>query len=295
MKKDLQSLYALFVVYLKQEKKSSKQTIDSYQSDFNKFCEYLFLNNIPRKLSGMKKQVFLDYMKYLNGKGYKQASIRRKINSLKSFFNYLVLHDYIQKHPMLTVDSPKKEIHPPNPMSEEQVSKILETARDTYGPEGMRDYILVKIIAQAGLNRQEAVDLNFSDVDFENSVIHIASKKGHDRYIPIKSDLSDEIWDYMTSRSPLTTDAMFVSRAGNRIHGTKCQTIFKNILHAAGMDTKKYSLKHLRQSYASSLVARGVRIESVKELLGHQCMSSTSRYADTSFQKLREAAEKLPY
>lgn len=292
---NINDLFPIFITYLIKEKDSSKHTLANYQSDFIRFGEYLSLRKIEPYLKNMTTDVFRDYMKYLDGCGYKNASIRRKINFLKSFFNFLVLFDYVPKHPLMTIESPKREKLPPVGLRAEQVEKIIEAAKNNVGRDGLRDYILIKIIAQAGLTRQEVVDLNFSDIDFKNNLIHISKRKWKDREVPVRKELMDEIWNYMKSRMPLRSDAMFVTRTGQRIHATKCQTIFKNILKAAGLNTKDYSLKHLRHGYAVTLISKGVHVESVKELLGHQCMSSTSRYAHTSMMKLREAAEVLPY
>lgn len=295
MHQDLSSYHEEFISFLKVEKNSSPHTIANYKSDFKLFNTYMDSQKIMPILPNMQPPIFRRYIHYLKENGYQNSSIRRKINGLKSFFNFLVLVDYIPHSPLKTIVVPNKEKHLPIFFSEDQVLLLLRIAKQSTQPDALRDYLLIKLIASTGIRRQEAVNLDFKNIDFKNNSIRILGKGNKERFIPIRQELSDELWLFLQSRVPLSNQAVFVTRTGHRIHASRCHTIFKNLLELAGLDNQGFSLHKLRHSYATMLVSNGAPIQAVQLLLGHQSVSTTTVYAHTSAEHLKAAADKLPY
>lgn len=285
-----------FLSYLSVEKNSSPLTIASYRSDFKNFSTYLSGCNIQPTLTNLNTPVFRSYIHYMKENlEYKTTTIRRKINGLKSFYAFLQLQDYITDSPMKKITVPNKAKLIPIYFTESQVKRILLTAKQSREKDALRDYILIKLIATTGIRRQEAVNLNFNDIDFGNSSVKVFGKGSRERVIPINQDFSDELWMYLQSRLPLVNQAVFITSTGHRIHASRCQTFFKRLLNKVGLDNQGYSLHKLRHSYATMLIANGAAISSVQLLLGHQDINTTTIYAHTSAQQLRETTEKLPY
>lgn len=292
---DLSQYHDEFISFLKVEKNSSPHTVANYKSDFKLFNTYLETYKILPTIPNMEPPIFRRYIHYLKDNEYKNSSIRRKINGLKSFFNYLVLVDYIPQSPLKTIIVPNKDKHLPIFFSEDQVLLLLRIAKQSTQPDALRDYLLIKLIASTGIRRQEAVNLDFKNIDFKNNSIRILGKGNKERFIPIRQELSDELWLFLQSRVPLSNQAVFVTRTGHRIHASRCHTIFRNLLEIAGLNNQGFSLHKLRHSYATMLVSHGAPIQAVQQLLGHQSLSTTTIYSHTSAEHLKEAADKLPY
>lgn len=280
--KTMNDYFENFAVYLQSDKGASRSTIANYRSDFNYFLLFLENSRIQPELSEMTPELLEEYVCLMKKSGYKHSSIRRRVNSLKSFFSYLVLEGYISSNPVKAIASPKKMDKKPVFLSEEQVAHILKKARESTSEDAFVNYILIRLLADTGIQRQEAINLDFTDIDFKNNQVRIIGRKGVERLIPISQDFTKELWLYRQSRLPLTNNAVFISRTGNRIYEGKCQTIFRRILRYAGFNEEEYSLSVLRNSYAAALTQKGVPVDSIQKLLGHQSINSTSRYVQAS-------------
>ena len=163
-----------FLSYLSVEKNSSPLTTASYRSDFKNFSTYLSGCNIQPTLTNLNTPVFRSYIHYMKEElEYKTTTIRRKINGLKSFYAFLQLQDYITDSPMKKITVPNKAKLIPIYFTESQVKRILLTAKQSREKDALRDYILIKLIAITGIRRQEAVNLNFNDIDFGNCSVKV--------------------------------------------------------------------------------------------------------------------------
>lgn len=292
----VQNIFNEFLDYLRSERNASELTCDSYISDFKIFLSFLIENGIPVDVQKIEVTHIRSYIVFLKKEqNYANATIRRKINSLKSFFNYLIDQDYLIKNPMRTIRAPKKEERLPIFFTEDEVARLLGVAKRSEDAFALRDYMFCKLIASTGLRRQEAIDLDFDNIDFKSNIIRVKGKGNKERAIPIKQDFSDELFTYLQSRLPLKNHAVFINTVGNRINGSAAHKLFTRLLKKSGLDNKGLSIHKLRHSYATSLVNRDTDISSVQKLLGHSDINTTTVYSHLNMESLREDASKLPY
>jgi site-specific recombinase XerD len=180
-------------------------------------------------------------------------------------------------------------------MREDEVKRLLSAARHSDDQDALRNYILIKLYAVTGVRRQEAVDLNFEDIDFKNNTLRVRGKGKKERIIPLSEEMAQELWIYFQSRLPLKNSALFITSRGNRIHPSKAHEIYKEMLKRAGLDGNGYTLHTLRHSYATNLINNGVDIRSVQELLGHEDIGTTTIYSHVSTEHLKDQIAKLTY
>ena len=285
-----------FQDYLESEKNASEHTLKNYEGDFNIFLDFLSTNGISTEIDRIEVTDIRRYIVYLKkDKKYANETIRRKINSLKSYFNFLIAQDYIIQSPMRGITAPKKETRIPKYFTEDQIKLIFDTAKRSEDNFALRNYILIKLIATTGIRRQEAIDLNFNNIDFGSNIIKVKGKGKKERLIPISEEFSEELWMYFQSRLPLKNQAVFITSTGNRLHTSQAHIQFVKILKKIGLNNKGLSLHSLRHSYATMLINNGVDIASVQELLGHEDINTTTIYAHATKEHLREQVSKLPY
>ncbi|OLS02430.1 tyrosine-type recombinase/integrase [Tissierella creatinophila] len=173
--------------------------------------------------------------------------------------------------------------------------KLLSVAKGSQDNFAFRNYIFCKLIASTGIRRQEAIDLVFDTIDFNDNVIKVKGKGNKERVIPIKENLKEELFTYLQSRPPIKNHAIFINTAGNRINASTAHVFFTRLLKNAGLDNKSLSIHKLRHSYSTSLVNRETDIISISKLLGHSDINTTTVYGDLNMNKLRQDANKLSY
>jgi len=294
--KKIEKEFQEFLDYMKAERNASNATITNYTTDFKIFLDFLIKNNMPTNTNELDTPHMRKYTAFLKTeKKYANATIRRKINSLKSFFNFLVSQDYIIKNPMRAITAPKKEKTLPKFFTEEQIKLLFQVAKESKEDFALRDYMFIKLIANTGMRRSEAINLNFDDIDFGKNTIKIRGKGKRERIVPINKDFSDELFMYFQSRLPLKNKAVFINQAGNRINAAKAQKIFVNLLKKCGLDGQGLTIHSLRHSYATILVNKGSDIVQVQKLLGHSDINTTTVYTHISTENLREDVARLPY
>lgn len=295
---DLQYCYDEFLDYMRAEKNVLNATITSYTTDFRVLNEFLAIGGIEPSLCTMNTQVLRRYASYLKlHKKYANNTVRRKINSLSSFFNFLLETEYIEKNPMLPIKAPKKEQGIPVYIKENELSRLLEAPfKYARFPEHrLRDKVMIELLVFTGARRAEVLNLDFDNVDFEAGTITILKGKGNKpRIVPLMEPLATDLWDYLQTRLPLSNRAILVSDTGNRMSVSNFHNHFKRYLDKSGLGNKGYSIHKCRHSFASLLHQNGVDIISIKELLGHEDLNSTKIYTHTNVNHLRKQVEKFP-
>lgn len=294
----LKNCYDDFLNYMESERNASKATIKSYITDFKVFTDFLDIASIEPRVDTITTQNLRKYVTYLKQhKKYANETVRRKINSLSSFFNFLLETEYIDKNPMAPIKAPKKEQRIPVYIKENELRRLLE-APEKYArfPEHrLRDKIMIELLVFTGARRAEVLALNFDDVDFGKKTITILKGKGNkQRIVPLIEPLATDLWEYLQTRLPLSNRAILISDTGNRMSVSNFQNLFRRYLEKSGLGNKGYTIHKCRHSFASLLYQNGVDIISIKELLGHEDLNSTKIYTHTSVNHLRKQVEKFP-
>ncbi|WFA09595.1 tyrosine-type recombinase/integrase [Tissierella sp. Yu-01] len=294
----LKNCYDDFLDYMEAEKNASKATITSYITDYKVFSDFLDIVGIEPRVDTITTQVLRSYVSFLKKhKKYANETVRRKINSLSSFFNFLYETEYIDKNPMAPIKAPKKEQRIPIYIKENELKRLLE-APEKYArfPEHrLRDKVMIQLLVFTGARRSEVLALNFDDVDFGKKTITILKGKGNkQRIIPLIEPLATDLWEYLQTRLPLTNHAIITSDRGNRMSVGNFQSLFRRYLEKSGLGNKGYTIHKCRHSFASLLYQNGVDIISIKELLGHEDLNSTKIYTHTNVNHLRKQVEKFP-
>lgn len=293
----LMTYFEEYLGYLSAEKNVSKYTLDNYTSDFKIFTHFLLLKSLPLDMTKIKTRDLRNYLIYLKSdKGYQNESIRRKVNALRSFFYFLTEQEYIDKNPSLSIHAPKRVERLPIYMTEFELNLFLKTIESTGRKNALHDLCFFKLLAYTGLRRQEAISLNWTDINFGNNTVTVhMGKCKKSRVVPMPESLSEKLWEYLQTRLPLSTQAVFLSEAGNRISPSITGTRFTKYLKYSGLTGRGFTMHKLRHTYASHLVLAGVDLLSIKQLLGHSDLNSTQVYTHINTQHLKKEIEKLPF
>ena len=275
-----------YLLFLKTEKKLGDNTINSYMLDLEDFFK-----SFNGSIESCTKKDILTYISSING--LEVSTVNRHISSLKSFFNYLVDESIIKVSPMEEVSSLKKTKKLPKYLSISEVNKLLNIPLNS--EFDYRNKAMLALLYATGLRVSELVSIEYSNIDFENSIIRINGKGKKERIIPLGEVASYYLKVYLNDyRSKLlkrnTYNQVFLNNHGKPITRQGFNYILENIRELTGIE-KEITPHVLRHSFATHLLEGGADIRSIQEMLGHENISTTNIYTEVVNDVLRSSYE----
>jgi integrase/recombinase XerC len=282
-----------FLEYLEVERNYSPNTLRSYDSDLRHFVSYLLSNNV-HSLEEVRKDLLRAYLGSLLDEGLTRKSVARKIASLRSFFRYAKRHKSITSNPTLTLISPKLEKRLPTFLDESAIKRLFD-AVDTTTPLGRRNAAILELFYSTGMRLNELIQLDVDDVDFSQGVVKVTGKGSKQRILPVGRRALQAMRAYAADRRKLVLDqkqgkepsALFLTAKGDRFYPEAVIRMVKNAIGKVS-ELEKRSPHVLRHTFATHLLNRGADLRAVKELLGHESLSTTQVYTHVSTEQLKK-------
>ncbi|MDD4760678.1 MAG: tyrosine-type recombinase/integrase [Bacteroidaceae bacterium] len=281
-----------FLHYLSAERNYSAATIREYNQVLSAFSEYI------RKQGGkdidwrtIADGDIREWVVLLMNQGSAASSANTRLSVLRSFYKYLLAYGYVSLDPTRLIEGPKKSKPLPNFIKESEMDRLLDHTPFPQTYEGFRDHLMLLTFYSTGIRLAELVGLNEDDVDFGAMTLKVTGKRDKQRIIPFGNELKEEMQKFQQERNEkfpvIDTKALFVSLKGVRMTPPAVRDIVKYYL---GLVTtqKKRSPHVLRHSFATAMLNHGAEIEVVKELLGHESLSTTEIYTHTTFEELKK-------
>ena len=311
-----------FLTYHETIKGQSPKTISEYYLDLRMFLRYIKLmrsdmpihtrlDDIPIKdvdlnfIRDITTSEIFDFLSYLANDrnpdpdspapdyGISASARARKLSAIKSFYKYLTVRTkQLQENPVADLEYPKLRKSLPKYLTMEQSSALL---RSVSGQNQVRDYAILMLFLNCGIRRSELVGLNITDV-YEDR-IRVVGKGNKERFVYFGTPCRKAIDAYMQVRKELIlTDnrALFGSRNGNRISVTAVHRLVEKALKQAGLDSTQFSAHKLRHTAATMMLAGGVDVKTVQEVLGQEHLNTTQIYTHIENTELKIAAEANP-
>ena len=286
----------VFVDYLRFERNLSEKTIERYQADLEAFKQ--FYKNLNSELSWktIDSDIVRDWEVSMMDNGNTASSVNRRLSALRSFYRFLLRRKMVTVDPVHNLQGPRKEKSLPYYIRESEMNRLLDgEGYFTDDFEGQRDRMIMLMFYSTGIRLSELTGLNLADVDLDQMQVKVTGKRNKQRIIPYGDEMGDAIRGYLGMRALFLVDkgrgeeqAFFVdTKNGNRILPAKVQTLVKRYLSLVTTQ-RKCSPHVLRHSFATSMLNHHADLQSVKELLGHESLSTTEIYTHTSFEELKE-------
>jgi tyrosine recombinase XerC len=299
-----------FINFLAVERNLSNRTVDEYESDLRIFFDYFkpFLE-AELTLDTIDERTIREFLTYLKkDKKYTARAVNRKLSTLKSYFRFLKKEGYITESPVAEIKSLKMEKQLPKVLNESEVTQLLE-APDEATPSKKsdketkldllaqyRDTAILELFYASGMRISELVGLSYEDIDFENRIIRVTGKGNKQRNVLVNNTAMNALKAYLSMKSKIHSNkadnrAIFVSRKNVRLSARAVQYLFSKYLTQAGIN-KAASPHTLRHSFATHLLEGGSDLMTIKELLGHESLSTTQIYTNISMKRIKEVYEE---
>lgn len=288
----MQELIRSYLSYLERERNYSSHTITSYANDLTQYCSFL-QNEFPELIEehrAVDMSVIRSFLGVLLENGVAKKSVVRKLSSLRSFYKFLVRKKIVVSNPTLNIVTPKIEKKLPQFVDKESMERVLNLP-DSTTPDGARDSAILELFYGSGIRLSELLGLKISDVDFHNRTIKVTGKGNKQRIIPCTAKAKDAIKKYLTIRKGSQTaenDRMlFEDGKGKSLSSQRVYSIVNSYLQEVA-EIQQKSPHVLRHSFATHLLDNGADILAVKELLGHESLSTTQIYTHVTVDRLKK-------
>lgn len=304
-----------YLHYLDFVKLRSPRTVNGYYLDLRGFFRYMMvtwslctqqtLEDAPEKIDlthitvdqvrTVQKRDILNYLDYVRTNENGPKARARKLSALRGFFGYLcnqvnLLHDDPTAN--ISLGTPKKAL--PKYLSAEESLSLLNNIQSNFYE---RDFCILTLFLNCGMRLAELITINLSD--FKDGTIRITGKGGKERLVYLNDACQDALQHYLPVRAGLPhlaePNALFVSkRTGKRLTARRVQQIVERCLQSAGLSGRGYSPHKLRHTAATLMYQGGVDMLALKEILGHENVSTTQIYTHINQQQLRDAVAASP-
>ena len=283
-----------FSTYVLYERGLAARTASEYAADLRDFARFLGPNTKDKQLLGAAREDVSRYLLMLmKARKYSRSAVWRRLASIRAFYRFARRKSFIRENPFSDFPGPKGRRADPKVLSRRDVSKLLSaTVHADNEFLFSRDRAMFELMYAAGLRIGELVSLDVRDVDRERRTIRVTGKGNKTRTVLFNQTALRAINRYLAARPNAHTDALFVSeRDKERLTIRGVRFAFETMKRAAGIEGAA-SPHTLRHSFATHLLEQGADLVVIKELLGHESLSTTQIYTNISVEHIRKAYEK---
>ena len=278
-----------YLEYLEYERHYSSYTIDNYERDIEEFLDYLKRESINYlKLEYSDIRLYLAYLK--EEKHEKSTSISRKLSALRSYYKYLCSNNKIKSNLFNLISSPKKEQKLPRYFEYNELEELFSVP-DLNTTLGQRDRLVLELMYATGIRVGELVKIRLKDINRSERTILIHGKGSKERIVNYGEYASDILDLYLNNGykelHEFNSDYLVLNNQGRVITERGIRYILTNLIKKTFLH-KNISPHMLRHSFATHLLNEGCDILSVKELLGHESISSTQIYTHITNDRLKD-------
>lgn len=285
-----------FQHYLRLERGLSPNSITNYTLDVEKLIAFVEEHEIPASPLSISEEEIQQFI-YEIAKQMNPRSQSRIISGLKSFFNFLVFEEYRTANPLELIESPKTGRKLPDTLSTAEINTLVG-AIDLSKPEGERNRAILETLYGCGLRVSELINLNLSDLYFDEGFIKVTGKGNKQRFIPIAQQTIKFI-DLYTSQVRVHVsikkgfeDTLFLNRRGAQLSRAMIFTLIRQLAVKAGID-KKISPHTFRHSFATHLLENGADLRAIQQMLGHESITTTEIYMHVDRSHLKHIMERF--
>ena len=283
-----------YIQYCREQRRLDKKTIKAYQNDLTQFADFCGQNDLF-----VAKDVIKSYIASMHEQ-YKQKTVKRKIASIKAFYNYLENEEIIEINPMRKIKTEfREERILPRTIPASTIELLL---RHMYAIKAddrltlweqkilIRDISVVELLFATGLRISELCNLKTERIDLEQGILCIKGKGAKERYLQVGNQtVLQQLNEYAnTWKTELVkSDYFFHNRYGQRYSEQSARRMIQKYVTQAQIDM--HITPHMfRHAFATLLLEEDVDIRYIQKMLGHSSIVTTQIYTEVASKKQME-------
>ncbi len=281
-----------FKSYLQLERNMSPNTVTAYIYDVGLLMNFISNNFESITIKEITNEVLISFISEIDNMDVGVYTQARIISSVKSFFGFLMLEKIVSIDPTELIESPKLGRKLPDILTINEIEKVIMSV-DLSQNEGQRNKAILETLYSCGLRVSELINLQVSNLHFNEGIILVTGKGNKQRLVPIGAQAKKNILIYLEHDRPKhraeqkDDDILFLNRRGNKLSRQMIFYIVKNHVEKTGIN-KNISPHSFRHSYATHLVQNGADLRVIQELLGHASINTTEIYTHLDREDLRK-------
>ncbi|MHA2283815.1 MAG: site-specific tyrosine recombinase/integron integrase [Promethearchaeota archaeon] len=282
-----------FLISKEVEEGCATSTIKAYRYDLDKFIS--LVGDIDMNSPMVRQRIRL-FLKKIKDMGYTKKGIGRKIASLRSYFKFLTLNEFIEKNPMSTIKSPKIKLEEALPkfldLSDiEVIFKKLKDRTIFNTKKSQRYYLIIRLLYSTMARVSELCNIKINDIDFNKGYIRLRGKGNKERIVPVDNKTLEIFKEHIKNRiSYDPEDHLLVNTRYQKLTPRIVQADIKSIKEKCGFPDSKIVTPHVfRHTGATHLRRSGMDISELQDILGHSSPNTTRIYAKNDITKLKQS------
>ena len=282
-----------FLEVLASEKGLAVNTRISYKNDILQFL--VFLEKNKKKINEITSIDIEKFTSKFTTQGLEKSTISRKMSALSHFFIFLLEENMIKRNPINELDLPKQIKKLPKILSVDQVEKLIKSSREDQSINGIRLNTMIEILYATGIRVSELVEMKLSATYAEKNFLLVQGKGNKERLVPISENTEDKIKDYLKIRNEFINNDteskwLFPSKQSSKGHITRQRfnQLLQTLCERVNLNNIRISPHKLRHAFATHLLANGVDLRSLQQMLGHADISTTQIYTHVLKDRLKK-------
>ena len=282
-----------FLEVLASEKGLAVNTRISYKNDILQFL--VFLEKNKKKINEITPIDIEKFTSKFTTQGLEKSTISRKMSALSHFFIFLLEENIIKSNPIHELDLPKQIKKLPKILSVDQVEKLIKSSREDQSINGIRLNTMIEILYATGIRVSELVEMKLSATYAEKNFLLVQGKGNKERLVPISENTEDKIKDYLKIRNEFINNDteskwLFPSKQSSKGHITRQRfnQLLQTLCERVNLNNIRISPHKLRHAFATHLLANGVDLRSLQQMLGHADISTTQIYTHVLKDRLKK-------
>ena len=281
-----QTSFNAFEEYLRSEKRASEKTIVAYNTELERWHSFLEAEFEVTPLDALRDHA-KRYIVWRSKQGISNRSINRSLSALRSFYKWCERTGRNHNDPLASIKSLKEQKRIVMSIPQKDLEQLVDDNSFEDNFEGIRDQFMLLLFYGLGLRKAELIELKQEDFDWSRSIVRITGKRNKTRQVPIPVALKPYYDRYVEARKevPVKVPQILTTSRGGKLYPS---IVYNRVIRylqgtTSVVDKHPHAMRH---SYATHLLNAGVDINTVKELMGHESLSSTQVYTTSTFEEL---------
>lgn len=282
-----------FLSYLAADRGYSPRTVATYKESLTSFA--IFFRSIDEQLSWqtIDSDIIRRWMATRMQRGSDARTVAKDLAAIRSLYKYLLRMKRTDHDPARRVHNPK--IHTPLPtfLKQSEIDRLFDDVTFPDTPEGLRDRTILLTFYHTGIRVSELAGLNVGSVDIRQGELSVIGKRNKQRIVPFGKELAESLQKLIAQKQAdeaLPGAPLFLGPRGKRITDRLARTVVQQYLSLVTTQKKK-SPHVLRHTFATAMLNNGADLEAIKQLLGHESITTTEVYTHTTFADLKKEYE----
>ena len=289
---ELKTVAAEMLTELSGVNRASDNTVQAYTRDVNEFILFCGEKDINR-IDKVTERTIRQFVMKLSADEVEKTTISRKLSSLRKLFEFAIRNEVLENNPITKIPNPKSKRKLPETISLDSFLEIYNfISKENEVLEAKRIKAIFELLYGCAFRVSELCSLNISSLDFQNSSVRVLGKGSKTRIVPLGSKSKVIVKEYIDTLADRNYNSpLFVSKENKRIDRFEVYHLVKKYIGKVS-DIDKKSPHILRHSAATHMLDNEADIMAVKEILGHENLSTTQIYTHVSIERLKASYKK---